>query len=118
MAKKSLQSLENLNNNYYWNQYPRKHKDGYLGDIVAKNPWILSNGRGLVTFKNANLIGISIRTCICILKINFSKILSQSFMMKYPVYYSLLLYLFLENMKQMNASSVSLWQRFKASFNK
>ncbi|XP_003388841.1 PREDICTED: ubiquinol-cytochrome-c reductase complex assembly factor 2-like [Amphimedon queenslandica] len=66
VAKNSLQSLENLNNNCYWNRYPRKHNHGFIGDIVAKNPWILSN----------------------------------------------------ENMKQMNVSSMSLWQRFKASFNK
>ena len=45
MAKNSLQSLENLNNNNYWNQYPRKHNYGYIGDMVAKNPWILSNGK-------------------------------------------------------------------------
>lgn len=43
-ALASVESLERLNSNYYRQRYPREEELSFTGDLIVKNPWILSNG--------------------------------------------------------------------------
>ena len=44
-AAAALESLERLDSNYYRGLYAREKELTFTGELAAKNPWILSNGR-------------------------------------------------------------------------
>ena len=43
-AEQAVQCLERLSTNHYRKLYHRKQESSFAGDIVVKNPWLLSNG--------------------------------------------------------------------------